>query len=73
MTYKEFNKWCNDRACDGYWGMNTVIFCIGVNEDMKKTPFWKKKKVWKEKYQEIAEQIVEQINAKIDDIMGETE
>lgn len=73
MTYKEFNEWCNDRVCDGHWGMNTVIFCIGVNEDMKKTPFWKKKKVWKEKYQEIAEQIAEQINAKIDEITGETE
>ena len=58
MTYKEFNEWCNDRVCDGHWGMNTVIFCIGVNEHMKKVPFWKKKKIWKENYQDIAEQIV---------------
>ena len=30
MTFKEFARWCNDRASDGHWGMQEAIFCSGV-------------------------------------------
>lgn len=25
MKFKEFSAWCNDRACDGCWGMTEAI------------------------------------------------
>jgi hypothetical protein len=36
MKFKEFTNWCNERACDGYWGMSEAITCINlINEIMK--------------------------------------
>jgi hypothetical protein len=46
MTYEEFNSYCNDRACDGRWGMQEAISCIGmINEveDSIKGKFFKRK------------------------------
>ena len=73
MTLKEFDDWCNERACDGHWGMNTAIICVGIIRAVYKIPFWKRKKVWNEEYREIAEEIVKVTNAKIEQIIGETE
>lgn len=28
VTFKEFNKWANDRACDGAWSMFLAMNCI---------------------------------------------
>ena len=47
MTFKEFREWCNDRACDGCWGMNAATICIGVISEINDKPFWKRKKAWK--------------------------
>lgn len=44
MKYKEFVKWCNERAFDGCWGMNEAIICIGAMQDIKRTPFGKEKR-----------------------------
>lgn len=46
MKYKEFVKWCNDRACDGMWELCETIICIGVMKDVNKKPFWKREKEW---------------------------
>ena len=51
MTYKEFKKWCNDRASDGCWDMLTAMTCIDLIEEIKKVPFWKREKVWKNQYE----------------------
>lgn len=48
MTYKEFKKFCNDRACDGYWCAEDAVLCIQTLQVMKRTPIWKRKEVWKE-------------------------
>lgn len=32
MTYKEFKDYCNERACDGKWGMNEALNCIAIIE-----------------------------------------
>lgn len=32
MNYKEFKQYCNDRACDGNWGMTEVLNCISIME-----------------------------------------
>ena len=45
--------------------MNTAIYCIGVCETINNLPFWKRTKVWKEKYEEeVVRDIVEVINEK---------
>ena len=71
MTFKEFNDWCNERACDGYWSMKTALICAGIIRKVYKIPLWKRKKVWNEEYREIAEEIVKVINEKIEQIIGE--
>lgn len=30
MKFKEFVNWCNERACDGCWGMLEAIACINL-------------------------------------------
>ena len=42
MKYKNFNIWCNQRACDGCWGMNEAIFCINIIQQIQRQPFWKR-------------------------------
>lgn len=36
MTYKEFKKYCNDRACDGKWSIEEAIFCVETMKDIDK-------------------------------------
>ncbi len=51
MTFKEFESWCNDRAADGCWGIVTAIICIELVDGLRKVPFWKREKVWREQYE----------------------
>lgn len=30
MTFKEFDAWCYERACDGHWSFGTFRFCLDV-------------------------------------------
>ena len=48
MSFKEFVRWCNERACDGCWSMGTAITCMNIMHTVKDTPFWKRKKAWAE-------------------------
>jgi len=72
MTYSEFNDWCNERACDGFWGKNEAVICIEIIRQVHKQPFWKRKNAWNE-YRNIAEKIVNATNEKINEILGETD
>ena len=36
MSYKEFFRWCNDRACDGKWSMETAIKCLDIIDEIEK-------------------------------------
>lgn len=66
MKFKEFSAWCNDRACDGCWGMTEAIICTNVYSDIYKFPFWKREKYWREcAEKEIVEKIVKPTNRKI--------
>lgn len=49
MKFKEFENWCNERACDGCWGMLTAMVCIDLIGKVKKAPFWKKRKILERK------------------------
>ncbi len=70
MKFKEFYNWCNERAADGCWGMATSIVCISIIRDLLKIPFWKREKVWKEKYEsDVVNWIVKPIDEKMKEIM----
>ena len=70
MKFKEFSNWCNDRACDGCWGLNEAIICCNLAEDIYKLPFWKREKKWKEVEDEIVTNIINPTNKKIDEIIN---
>ncbi|OUO78198.1 hypothetical protein B5F53_11665 [Blautia sp. An249] len=71
MKYREFVKWCNERACDGCWGMLEAMICIWVLEEVRKAPFWRREKVWREQYEnDVVNQIVEPTNQKIKELCG---
>ena len=54
ISFHDFNKWANDRACDGRWSMTDAInSCNAIAEYYKCKWPWKRKKKWeeiKEKY-----------------------
>ena len=69
MKFKEFEAWCNERARDGCWGMLTAMVCIDLIEKMRNVPFWKREKVWKEKYeQQVMDEIVNPIEEKMKEL-----
>ena len=71
MTFKQFDAWCNERACDGCWGMLEAMVCIDLIGKMRKITFWKREKVWREKYEKQAlDEIVNQIEEKIKEVYG---
>lgn len=71
MTFKQFVKWCNERAYDGCWGFQTAQMCIGVMREIRKLPFWKREKAWKQIEPQMRNGIVEPINRKIQELRGE--
>lgn len=69
MKFKEFNNWCNDRACDGCWSAKTAIYCINVCSYINDFPFWKREKIWRENFEnKIIKDIVEVIDKKRKDM-----
>lgn len=69
MKFKEFVSWCNERVCDGCWGMLTAMACVDIMGKVKEVPFWKREKFWKENYeQQVLEEIVNPIEEKIEDV-----
>ncbi len=66
MTFKQFCNWCNERAADGCWGYEEALICIQAHDKIFSLPFWKREKIWKEKYKEgITKNIIEPTNKKI--------
>lgn len=43
MKFKEFENWCNERACDGCWGTLTAMVCIDLIGKVKKPHFGKER------------------------------
>lgn len=71
MSFKEFVNWCNDRTCDGCWGMLTALTCIDLIKRVRKVPFWKREKYWKQEYESrVLGEIVNPINKKIEEVYG---
>ena len=70
MTYKEFRKWCNDRACDGCWGYKEAVLCIELLQNMRKIPWWKRRKEWKKIETQVLHAVVTPTNQKRQEIMA---
>lgn len=69
MKFKEFEAWCNERACDGCWGMLTAMVCIDLIGKMRNVSFWKREKVWKEKYEkQVTDEIINPIEEKMKEL-----
>lgn len=70
MTFKEFEAWCNRRACDACWGILEAMTCIDIIKKVREKWFWKREKFWKEEYaSDVVEQIVKPIEKKIEEAM----
>lgn len=65
MTFKEFREWCNLRAADGCWSMETAIFCLGLATEINKLWFWKREKEWKKHEKYVLENVVNPIKEKM--------
>ena len=69
MRFKKFVNWCNERACDGRWGMIEAMTCVSIIQEIRQEPFWRREKLWKTKYKkDVLEQIVWPIEDKIQQI-----
>ena len=66
MTFKQFSHWCNERASDGLWGMLEALVCIDIHDELMSYHFWKREKIWREKYHDqIMTEIINPIEQKI--------
>lgn len=72
MKFREFVDWCNQRACDGCWSMQTAVFCIDVVQQVRKQPFWKREKKWQELNADgyIEKAVIFPIEEKIAEVFG---
>lgn len=63
-------RWCNERACDGCWGMIEAMACIDLMQTIRNQPFWKREKLWRQEYEKrVLDEIVNPINSKIDELV----
>jgi len=64
MKFKDFAAWCNERACDGRWGLQTALACIEIESSVRSKSFWKREKAWQKINSEwhIEELVVNEIN-----------
>ena len=72
MKYKEFVKWCNERAADGCWDINAIRYCYCVMQIINayKWP-WKKQRVWHKEYErDIVSNIVDPLDCKRKQMYG---
>lgn len=54
ITFKEFNKWCNMRACDGQWSMFMAVNCIeAIRQVLKVKPLFGRKKAREKEWERI--------------------
>lgn len=70
MTWKQFQQWCNERACDGCWGYQEAVLCIDVLKMIRQLPFWKRAKVWKMVECKMMVEVITPINQKIKERTG---
>ena len=73
MKFKEFAKWCNERAADGFWSMDVAKVCVSLCEGIYSLPFWKREKVWRQSEKFMVKCVVEPTNLYIEKIVKNVE
>lgn len=68
MTYRQFSKWCNDRAADGCWGFKEASLCCYVITEIQKLPFWKREKAWRGEEEFLVNNVINPINEMIEKV-----
>lgn len=59
MNFSEYVRWCNERTRDGCWDILTAMTCFNIIKTVKKVPFWKREKYWKDVYENrVLEEII---------------
>lgn len=54
VSFEEFDKWCNERACDGAWSLNDAINCAeAVRQVLKIKPLFGRKKAREKEWERI--------------------
>lgn len=54
MTFEEFKKWCNMRACDGQWSMFAAcIYIEAITQVLKVKPLFGRKKAREKEWERI--------------------
>lgn len=68
MKYKEFVDWCNRRACDGRWGLDSAKLCLEIVRQVEALRFWKRERTWQKINAElgIEERVIKPINCVIE-------
>ena len=74
MKFKEFVTWASDRAADGLWSYQIAVVSLAIIDDVRKIPFWKRERVWRDKYEkDVLNDLVCPVNERIDIITAEME
>ena len=54
LTFEEFKKWCNMRACDGCWSVFAACFYIeAINQVLKVKPLFGRKRAREKEWKRI--------------------
>ena len=54
LTFEEFKKWCNMRACDGQWSIFAACFYIeAIERVLKVKPLFGRKKAREKEWERI--------------------
>ena len=64
MKYKDFVRWCNQRACDGCWDYATYatyLICIAIMKEVESVPLDKRDKLWRSVRADVEEKAVKPI------------
>ena len=73
MKYKEFNDWCNERACDGRWGLREAMACVDICHLFSYIPKWKREEAWQHfQSRDVLELIVTETNKIIEKTKQDT-
>lgn len=71
MEYKDFVRWCNQRACDGCWDYATCLVCIAIMNEIESVPLCKRNKLWREVRADVEEKAVKPIEERLKKLRGE--
>jgi hypothetical protein len=57
VTFEEFDRWCNERACDGAWSINDAINCAeAIRQVLNVKPLFGRKKAREKEWERIKQE-----------------